>query len=101
MLIAEHSMCQPGRPSPKGASHAAPSCSSPGWAFFHRAKSLTDSLSYLSDATRAPVADVGEFPHRRAARVHAYMSGFDGFEDFLGPSQRVVEALRFNATAAT
>ena len=35
MLIAEHSMCQPGRPGPHGLSHAG----SPGLALFHRAKS--------------------------------------------------------------
>src|SRR5260370_41013926 len=52
--MAEHSRCQPGRPSPNGESHAAPTFSSKGCAFFQSAKSLTDSLSYLSVATRAP-----------------------------------------------
>ena len=33
--MAEHSMCQPGRPGPHGLSHAG----SPGLAPFHRAKS--------------------------------------------------------------
>ena len=33
--MAEHSMCQPGRPGPQGLSHAG----SPGFAPFHRAKS--------------------------------------------------------------
>ncbi len=37
MLIAEHSMCQPGRPSPHGLSHDG----SPGLADFHSAKSAT------------------------------------------------------------
>src|SRR5438270_8299142 len=35
MLIAEHSMCHPGRPGPHGDSH----CGSPGLAAFHSAKS--------------------------------------------------------------
>ena len=33
--MAEHSMCQPGRPGPQGLSHAG----SPGLDAFHRAKS--------------------------------------------------------------
>ena len=36
IAIAEHSICQPGRPSPHGDSQAA---SSPGFCAFHRAKS--------------------------------------------------------------
>ncbi len=35
MLMAEHSMCQPGRPGPQGLSHVG----SPGFELFHRAKS--------------------------------------------------------------
>ena len=42
MLMAEHSMCQPGRPGPQGLSHAG----SPGLAPFHRAKS--PGLRFLS-----------------------------------------------------
>src|SRR5207237_7159673 len=43
-----------GRPRPNGASHAAPTCSSVGSAFFHSAKSRGSSLVYSSLATRAP-----------------------------------------------
>ena len=50
MLIAEHSMCQPGRPGPQGESHDG----SPGFAAFQRTKSLTSSFSYSSSATRSP-----------------------------------------------
>ena len=52
MLMAEHSMCQPGRPFPKGASHCAHSGSSP--LNFQSTKSRAFSLSYLSVSTRAP-----------------------------------------------
>src|SRR5207249_7382911 len=52
--MAEHSMCHPGLPLPNGASHDAPSPSSPGCDLFQSAKSLTDSFSYLSVATLAP-----------------------------------------------
>ncbi len=48
-------MCQPGRPRPKGASQLAPTSSSPASERFHSAKSVADSFSYLSVATRAPV----------------------------------------------
>ncbi len=52
MLMAEHSMCQPGRPRPKGASHCAHAGSS---AFaFQSTKSRAFSFSYLSVSTRAP-----------------------------------------------
>ena len=40
--IAEHSMCQPGRPSPQGDSHQV---SSPSLRPFHSAKSCGDSFS--------------------------------------------------------
>ena len=40
--IAEHSICQPGRPRPHGASHAV---SSPGFWAFHSAKSSGSSFS--------------------------------------------------------
>ena len=40
MLIAEHSMCQPGRPGPIAVSHDG----SPGFGPFHSAKSRTSSL---------------------------------------------------------
>ncbi len=52
MDMAEHSMCQPGRPRPKGASQWAHSGSS-SFAF-QRTKSRAFSLSYLSVSTRAP-----------------------------------------------
>ncbi len=52
MLMAEHSMCQPGRPRPKGASHCAHSGSS--LFTFHSTKSRAFSFSYLSVSTRAP-----------------------------------------------
>jgi hypothetical protein len=39
--IAEHSMCQPGRPAPQGASQAV---SSAGFSAFHRAKSSGSRL---------------------------------------------------------
>ena len=51
--IAEHSMCQPGRPRPHGESQpTGPSLSSHA---FQSAKSPTFSLSYSSAAQRAPV----------------------------------------------
>ena len=40
MLIAEHSMCQPGRPGPIAVSHDG----SPGFGPFQSAKSRTSSL---------------------------------------------------------
>ena len=49
MLIAEHSMCQPGRPGPQGESQVG----SPGFAAFQRTKSLMSSFSYSSSATRS------------------------------------------------
>src|SRR6266478_6212365 len=52
MLIALHSMCQPGRPSPHGlGQNTAPSW---GARAFQRAKSASESLVYSSLATRAP-----------------------------------------------
>ena len=52
MLIAEHSMCQPGPPGAESAvSHAD---GSPGFGPFHRAKSRTSSLAYSSASTRSP-----------------------------------------------
>ena len=50
MLIAEHSMCQPGRPSPIAVDHDG----SPGFGPFHRAKSRTSSFAYSSASTRSP-----------------------------------------------
>ena len=50
MLIAEHSMCQPGRPGPIAVSHDG----SPGFGPFQRAKSRTSSLPYSSASTRSP-----------------------------------------------
>ena len=66
MLMAEHSMCQPGRPRPKGASHCAQAGSS--GLNFHSAKSRALSLSYLSVPTRAP--DLMPATSRRAS--HPY-----------------------------
>ena len=51
--IAEHSMCQPGRPRPKGASQAAPTASSSGRAAFQSTKSRASSLAYSSALTRS------------------------------------------------
>jgi hypothetical protein len=50
--IAEHSMCQPGRPAPKGLAHFA-SSGSLGLAAFHSTKSSGSCLSVLA-ATRSP-----------------------------------------------
>jgi hypothetical protein len=50
--IAEHSICQPGRPSPQGDGQRA-SAGSPGFAAFHSAKSA-GSLFPASTSTRAP-----------------------------------------------
>ena len=48
--MAEHSMCQPGRPGPSAVSQDC----SPGLAAFQRAKSRAASFSYSSTSTRAP-----------------------------------------------
>ena len=48
-LMAEHSMCQPGRPLPQGLSHDG----SPGFAAFHSAKSSGWRLS-SPGCTRSP-----------------------------------------------
>ena len=50
MLIAEHSMCHPGRPGAHGDGQDG----SPGFAAFQRTKSLTSSFSYSSSETRTP-----------------------------------------------
>ena len=50
VAMAEHSMCQPGRPGPRAVSQ---NCS-PGLAAFQRAKSRAASFSYSSTSTRAP-----------------------------------------------
>ncbi len=50
MLMAEHSMCQPGRPSPSDVDQLG----SPGLAAFQSAKSRTSSFSYSSASTRSP-----------------------------------------------
>ena len=47
--MAEHSMCQPGRPGPQGDSHVG----SPGLDIFHNTKSIGLRLA-LSISTRAP-----------------------------------------------
>ena len=48
--MAEHSMCQPGRPGPTAVSHDG----SPGFGPFQSAKSRTSSLPYSSASTRSP-----------------------------------------------
>ena len=65
MLIAEHSMCQPGRPAPIAVSHDG----SPGLGAFHSAKSRTSSLPYSSDSTRSPT--LRPSGSRRARRPYA------------------------------
>ncbi len=65
MLIAEHSMCQPGRPVPSAVSHAG----SPGLAPFQSAKSRTSSLPYSSASTRSPTRRLSG--SRRASRPYA------------------------------
>ena len=50
VAMAEHSMCQPGRPGPRAVSHDC----SPGLTAFQRAKSRSASLSYSPTSTRAP-----------------------------------------------
>ena len=74
MLIAEHSRCQPGRPSPKGLGHEG----SPGRVPFHRAKSRASSFSYSSLSTRAPLMisrlsrlDSRPYPSKAAMRKYS------------------------------
>ena len=55
MLMAEHSMCQPGRPGPQGLSHAG----SPGLAAFQRAKSAGLRFAATLDRARRPPAPPG------------------------------------------
>ena len=55
IAIAEHSMCQPGRPAPHGESQRG----SPGFAAFHSTKSSGSRLA-SSTSTRAPGAQVVE-----------------------------------------
>ena len=49
--MAEHSMCQPGRPGPISVSQTG----SPSLGAFHRAKSWTLSFSYSSDSIRPAI----------------------------------------------
>ena len=65
MLIAEHSMCQPGRPSPIRVDHDG----SPGFGPFQSAKSRTSSLAYSSASTRSPTRSCSG--SRRARRPYA------------------------------
>ena len=65
MLIAEHSMCQPGRPGPSGVSHDGSS----GFGPFHSAKSRTSALPYSSASTRSPTRSWSG--SRRARRPYA------------------------------
>lgn len=48
--MAEHSMCQPGRPLPQGESQQG----SPALLFFHRAKSVWDFFSPWSFVLKSP-----------------------------------------------
>ena len=50
IAMAEHSMCQPGRPGPRRVSQDV----SPGLVAFQRAKSRAESFSYSSESMRAP-----------------------------------------------
>ena len=51
MLMAEHSMCQPGRPGPQGLSHDG----SPGFERFQR-RSRRDDASAIEGSIRAPAS---------------------------------------------
>src|SRR3989344_6064319 len=68
MLITEHSMCQPGLPTPQGESNASPRLLASADSLFQSAKSEGFSLSYSSTSTRAPaltpltLAQVPELP---------------------------------------
>jgi hypothetical protein len=67
--IAEHSMCQPGRPRPHGESHHV---SSPGLFAFHSAKSRGSSLSGFgscSSTGRAAAGKAGRSREMRDAEV--------------------------------
>ena len=77
MLIAEHSMCQPGRPGPIAVSHDG----SPGLGPFHRAKSRTSSLPYSSASTRSPTRIASG--SSRASRPYA---GQDAIRKKIDPS---------------
>ncbi len=55
MDIAEHSMCQPGRPEPHGEGHDA-LAGSPGFAPFQRAKSRTSRLARGSASAAASMS---------------------------------------------
>src|SRR6266566_1893257 len=59
MLIALHSMCQPGRPSPHGLGQKTPPSS--GTRAFQSAKSATASLAYSSLRTRSPTRISSKF----------------------------------------
>ena len=60
--IAEHSICQPGRPLPKLAFQLG----FPSFAAFHKTKSSALSLLYSSTLTLAPVLSSRDFrPERR------------------------------------
>ena len=77
MLIAEHSMCQPGRPAPIAVSHEG----SPGFGPFQSAKSRTSSLAYSSASTRSPTRRLAT--SRRASRPYA---GHDAIRKNTEPS---------------
>ena len=70
MLMALHSMCQPGRPSPQGlGQNTVPSS---GTRAFQSAKSATASFSYSSLRTRSPTRISSKFsftncPYREPA----------------------------------
>ena len=57
MDIAEHSMCQPGRPGPHGSGQEG----SPGFAAFHRAKSSAIALALVHVHARAGESSSSRF----------------------------------------
>ena len=74
--MAEHSMCQPGRPGPQGLSH----CGSPGLAPFHSAKSSGLRLS-SPISMRAP-----DFRSSGLCPDSAPYEGKSGTEKYTSPS---------------
>ena len=76
--MAEHSMCQPGRPSPQGEGHAG----SPGFADFHNTKSSGSRLA-VSTSTREPARRSSSFlpdsfPYAANLCTSYITSPFDG-----------------------
>ena len=80
MAIAEHSVCQPGKPTPQGEGHSI-------WRFwplgesFQRAKSATDSLvklldDYDDDVKAAAAFALGELRDKDGCLAAAKAAGF-------------------------